>query len=44
MRLSLVLMNLLYLVFGPNINNHFQAHFSILSFLRHRTELGNITG
>lgn len=36
-------MNLLYLVFGSNINNHFQAHFSILSFLQHRTELGNIT-
>lgn len=27
-------MNLLYLVFGPNVNNHFQATFSILTFLR----------
>ena len=27
-------MQLLYLVFGTNIQNHFQAHFSILTFLR----------
>ncbi len=27
-------MHLLYLVFGPNIQNHFHAHFSVLTFLR----------
>jgi hypothetical protein len=27
-------MQLLYLVFGTNIQNHFQAHFSILTFLK----------
>ncbi|RZJ93812.1 MAG: hypothetical protein EOO60_04420, partial [Hymenobacter sp.] len=27
-------MQLLYLVFGTNIQNHFQAYFSILTFLR----------
>lgn len=27
-------MQLLYLVFGTNIQNHFQAHFSMLTFLR----------
>ncbi|RZJ91515.1 MAG: hypothetical protein EOO60_07920, partial [Hymenobacter sp.] len=27
-------MHLLYLVFGTNIQNHFQAHFSMLTFLR----------
>lgn len=36
-------MNLLYLVFGDNVRNHFQACFSILSFLRHRPGLGIIT-
>ena len=36
-------MNLLYLVFGTNVRNHFQAYFSILTFLRHRTGLGTIT-
>lgn len=37
-------MNLLYLVFGANVRNHFQAHFSILSFLRHRgAGLGTVT-
>ena len=36
-------MNLLYLVFGHNVRNHFQAHFSILTFLRHRPSLGTIT-
>lgn len=36
-------MNLLYLVFGENVRNHFQAHFSILTFLRHRgAGLGSI--
>ncbi len=34
-------MQLLYLVFGTNIQNHFQAHFSILTFLRQgQGELG----
>jgi len=36
-------MNLLYLVFGANVRNHFQALFSILSFLRHGAELSGIT-
>ncbi|GAA3936763.1 hypothetical protein [Hymenobacter algoricola] len=36
-------MNLLYLVFGSNIKNHFQANFSILSFLKHRAGLTSIT-
>lgn len=36
-------MNLLYLVFGESVRNHFQAQFSILSFLRHRTGLGGVT-
>jgi hypothetical protein len=35
-------MQLLYLVFGNNIQNHFQANFSILSFLRQGQ--GIITG
>jgi hypothetical protein len=30
-------MRLLYLVFGNNLQNHFQAHFSILSFLRQKS-------
>ncbi|SHJ06964.1 hypothetical protein SAMN02745146_2181 [Hymenobacter daecheongensis DSM 21074] len=36
-------MNLLYLVFGSNIKNHFQANFSILTFLEHRAGLTSIT-
>jgi hypothetical protein len=36
-------MHLLYLVFGTNIKNHFQANFSILSFLRQRAGLQGIT-
>jgi hypothetical protein len=36
-------MNLLYLVFGDAVRNHFQAQFSILSFLRHRAGLSGIT-
>ena len=32
-------MQLLYLVFGNNIQNHFQANFSILSFLRQGSQL-----
>ncbi|GGF15607.1 hypothetical protein [Hymenobacter cavernae] len=32
-------MQLLYLVFGNNIQNHFQANFSILSFLRQKENL-----
>ena len=35
-------MQLLYLVFGDNIQNHFQANFSILSFLRQ--DKGLLTG
>jgi hypothetical protein len=37
-------MRLLYLVFGNNLQNHFQAHFSILSFLRQKSSgLAGIT-
>ncbi|MGI4744071.1 MAG: hypothetical protein ACRYG7_53660 [Janthinobacterium lividum] len=36
-------MQLLYLVFGTNIQNHFQAHFSILTFLRQEQEELRIT-
>ncbi|WP_133273170.1 hypothetical protein [Hymenobacter radiodurans] len=37
-------MRLLYLVFGNNLQNHFQAHFSILSFLRQKNSgLAGIT-
>lgn len=36
-------MQLLYLVFGTNVHHHFQATFSILSFLRQRPELRGIT-
>ncbi len=36
-------MHLLYLVFGTNINNHFQANFSILTFLRQRAQVHGIT-
>lgn len=35
-------MNLLYLTFGENINNHIQAHFSILSFLTYRQKINSI--
>lgn len=36
-------MNVLYLVFGAHAPYHLQAHFSILSFLRHRSALAGIT-
>ncbi|GAB2478810.1 hypothetical protein GCM10011375_18140 [Hymenobacter qilianensis] len=37
-------MQLLFLVFGNNLQNHFQAHFSILSFLRQKNSgLAGIT-
>ncbi|WP_046245829.1 hypothetical protein [Hymenobacter terrenus] len=36
-------MQLLYLVFGANVKNHFQANFSILSFLRQGEALSGIT-
>ncbi|WP_210487919.1 hypothetical protein [Rufibacter aurantiacus] len=35
-------MNLLFLTFGPNIKNHYQANFAILSFLRYQQELNTI--
>lgn len=35
-------MNLLFLTFGPNIKNHYQANFAILSFLPHQKELSTI--
>ncbi|KAA3439652.1 hypothetical protein [Rufibacter hautae] len=35
-------MNLLFLTFGPNIKNHYQANFAILSFLRYQKELNTI--
>ncbi|MDB5235669.1 MAG: hypothetical protein JWR44_2662 [Hymenobacter sp.] len=36
-------MHLLYLVFGPNIHNHIQANFSILTFLRQRADVRGVT-
>lgn len=35
-------MNLLFLTFGLNIKNHYQANFAILSFLPYQTELHRI--
>lgn len=35
-------MNLLYLVFGQNINNHIEAHFSIYSFLTQGEKINTI--
>ena len=35
-------MHLLYLTFGENINNHVEAHFSILSFLTQQDEITTI--
>jgi hypothetical protein len=36
-------MHLIYLVFGTNVRNHFQANFSMLSFLRQPALLDGIT-
>lgn len=36
-------MHLIYLVFGPNVNNHIQANFSILTFLRQQTQVRGVT-
>lgn len=36
-------MHLLYLVFGPNIHNHVQANFSILTFLRQPDHVHGVT-
>lgn len=36
-------MHLVYLVFGTNVRNHFQANFSMLSFLRQPAALEGIT-
>jgi len=36
-------MHLIYLVFGTNVRNHFQANFSMLSFLRQSAGLDGIT-
>lgn len=36
-------MHLVYLVFGTNVRNHFQANFSMLSFLRQPAALDGIT-
>ena len=36
-------MQLLYLVFGANVRNHFQANFSILTFLQQPAALSGIT-
>ena len=36
-------MHLVYLVFGTNVRHHFQANFSILSFLRQPAALDGIT-
>ncbi|MBD1397952.1 hypothetical protein H9Q13_12315 [Pontibacter sp. JH31] len=35
-------MDLLFLTFGPNIKNHYQANFCILSFLKQRTAVNSI--
>ncbi|MBC3541215.1 hypothetical protein ACFSC6_03915 [Rufibacter sediminis] len=35
-------MNLLFLTFGPNIKNHYQANFAIMSFLPFQKELDTI--
>ncbi|MDX5420181.1 MAG: hypothetical protein LPK09_13285 [Hymenobacteraceae bacterium] len=35
-------MDLLFLTFGPNIKNHYQANFCILSFLKQRSEVNSI--
>ena len=37
-----IIMNLLYLTFGENINNHIQAHFSICSFLTQHQKVSSI--
>ena len=36
-------MNLLYITFGPRLEIHHQAAFSILSFLTHPAEVHSIT-
>ncbi|MCC2547789.1 hypothetical protein LJY25_15160 [Hymenobacter sp. BT175] len=36
-------MHLIYLVFGTNVRNHFQANFSMLTFLREPAALDGIT-
>jgi hypothetical protein len=36
------MLNLLYLTFGDNIENHYQANFSILSFLRDSKKINSI--
>jgi hypothetical protein len=35
-------MDLLFLTFGPNIKNHYQANFCILSFLKQREQVNSI--
>jgi hypothetical protein len=35
-------MDLLFLTFGPNIKNHYQANFCILSFLKHQEDVNSI--
>lgn len=35
-------MNIFYLIFGPNISNHLQAHLSILTFMRQMEKGDNI--
>ncbi|WP_026236211.1 hypothetical protein [Pontibacter roseus] len=35
-------MDLLFLTFGPNIKNHYQANFCILSFLKQREKVNSI--
>jgi hypothetical protein len=37
------MINLLYLTFGENIENHYQANFSILSFLKESQKINSIT-
>lgn len=36
-------MNLMYLTFGENLKNHYQANFSILSFLAQKDKIDSIT-
>lgn len=36
-------MNLMYLTFGNNLKNHYQANFSIISFLKYKSNITSIT-
>lgn len=36
-------MNIMYLTFGDNLKNHYQANFSILTFLKEKSKIDSIT-